>query len=272
MEYYQKQVEQNTLLLEHYSNLDKLDHDKDKEVTIDQIRREIETDKVFVAQLREKLNSYNIIAEDDGLVFSIAEGMEGKTASSGISLVSMIYGDETYVADGYRFCYTPCVNEATIPMNAYLEFSNAEVFKDGYEWNDFVENPQPMICIDVNADGFLNAKFAQSVIPTEVLATNAKLMSFDQANTALTEELKASVAEKYDDSSLNYEIDKIQFTYLLVSSEDGQAFLPYWIYYDRNRGRETAPRRALYGVNALDGSVCYFGLSSGDFVLIDNVF
>lgn len=161
-------------------------------------------------------------------------------------------------ADGYRFCYTPRINELLIPMNSYCVQSDEAV--------------QPIICIDVNENGFLSAKFSQSVVQGEVLTRNAKLLSFEQVNAAFKNEVEAEMSQELTDASAPIVISKIKFSYVLVDSEGEKVFLPYWLFYNENPNGELKRECALWGVNALDGSVCNFGVASDDYVLIDNIF
>lgn len=175
-----------------------------------------------------------------------------------VQISGLIDGTE---ADGYRFCYTPCIKEKILPMNAYTSFYIDDA--SGF-------NLQPMVCIDVNENGFLSARFSESVAPDEVLTQNANMLPFDQLDKIVQNYMEDILNKGLLDGTT--EINRVEFSYILVGTEEGSAFVPCWLYYVNEKGRENNPAEAMFGVNALDGTVCTFGVISDNYVIMDTIY
>ena len=168
--------------------------------------------------------------------------------------------DETE-ANGYRFCYTPCIKENVLSMNACNSFFLDE--SAGY-------NQQPMVCIDVDENGFLSAKFADDVALGDVITRNANLMSFNQ----LDKTVQLYMADATDNGFIGgtTEINQIVFSYVLIATDDGAAFVPCWLYYENDKGHENNPHTALFGINALDGTVFTYGSTNDNYIVVDDIY
>lgn len=103
---YQEEIDQNQLLIDHYRKLSEIDSTLDYKVDIDQLTRSIQVDNLYISELKAKQASYSIISEGKGIVFSVAEGLNNGTVDTSFSLITVIYGDETFSAeidDDYPF-------------------------------------------------------------------------------------------------------------------------------------------------------------------------
>lgn len=106
IEMYQADIDQNQLLIEHYRKLSEIDSTLDYKVDIDQLNRSIQVDSLYISELKAKLASYSIISEGKGIVFSVADGLNSGTVDTSFSLITVIYGDETFSVetdDDYPF-------------------------------------------------------------------------------------------------------------------------------------------------------------------------
>jgi len=100
---YKDSLAEHELMLEHYTNLAALNHDKEKQENFDldirQINESIEVDRLYIEELEARLNSYNIIAEDDGIVFDMADGMDITTVGTDNVLISIVYGNDKFTVE-----------------------------------------------------------------------------------------------------------------------------------------------------------------------------
>lgn len=97
---------QKELLLEHYGNLDGIDSTDRSKLDIEQLKADIEADKLEIQEFEAKMTSYNIVAEERGMIFSISQEIAGQTVKKGQAIVTVIYGDETFhtqTVDDYPF-------------------------------------------------------------------------------------------------------------------------------------------------------------------------
>ena len=100
---YRNSLDEHQLMLEHYTNLAALNKDKDEipnfELDINQIKESIEVDKLYIDELTARLESYSIVAEDNGTVFDMAQGLDMTTVNMGNTLVTVVYGNETFITE-----------------------------------------------------------------------------------------------------------------------------------------------------------------------------
>lgn len=97
---------QKELLLEHFGNMDEIKSTDRSKLDINQLKADIEADKQEIKEFEAKIASYNMIAEGTGIISSVSQGLENQTVKKGQSLVTVIYGDETFhtqTTDDYPF-------------------------------------------------------------------------------------------------------------------------------------------------------------------------
>lgn len=169
-------------------------------------------------------------------------------------------GETNYITpNGYRFVYVPCVDEVIPSFNMY----DVACYEDGSL------KRQPYVCIDVDVNGFISAKYSMSLELDVALATEPNMFSFDK--------LDARIREYYNER-LNYgysstlTINRVQFSYVLLETKEGSAFVPCWVYYQDKSGVIWSNEAGLCGVNALDGSVITFVDTDKSVTVGDTIF
>lgn len=106
IESYQSRVEQNNMLIEHYTRLSQLDTSVDYSADLVRLAEDNEVAGLYIKELEAKLASYSICAEDDGSVYILSDLLEYGTVGTANNLVTVIYGDgqfETETTDDYDF-------------------------------------------------------------------------------------------------------------------------------------------------------------------------
>lgn len=124
---YQKQLEDDKLIIEHYKRLIALDdnesHEQKKKDDADDsegisgeeegqsaqasdyssaiadIEKEMQLLKVQIEEANEKLKSFSLIAEEDGSIASVDEGLLYGFVTSGVTLISQYCGSDDYAAE-----------------------------------------------------------------------------------------------------------------------------------------------------------------------------
>lgn len=95
---YQDQVGEQQLLLEHYSKLAEIDKDADYTDDIKSLQNSIAVTNLYIKELQAKLQSYSVIAEADGTVQSLANGLEYSTVGTNNNLITVVYGNDCFSA------------------------------------------------------------------------------------------------------------------------------------------------------------------------------
>ncbi len=90
---YETKIEKNQIMYEHYEQLNAIDQTENNDVVLEQLKRNIDLDRMYVSELRARLASYNIVAEADGVILDIAEGLEESTVGKTKNIISVIYSD-----------------------------------------------------------------------------------------------------------------------------------------------------------------------------------
>lgn len=106
LEEYKKRLEEDRLLLEHYTKLAEIDPNNDYAEEIKSINSSIGVSSMYVNEMTAKLESYNIVAERDGVVSRMSELLDYGYISFGDSILTMQYGNGVYkgtVAEDYEF-------------------------------------------------------------------------------------------------------------------------------------------------------------------------
>ncbi len=117
MKEYQQQLEEDALLIRHYKKLMKIEETasrkqkKKAEVSeyrsmLDDIEREMYLIRIRIEEASEKLKGFSLIAEADGSIASVEEGLYFGYVTPDVTLVSETCGSKDYVAvtkDDYNF-------------------------------------------------------------------------------------------------------------------------------------------------------------------------
>lgn len=134
IEDYQKQLEDDELIIKHYKRLmaleDNESHEQKKDEDTDdsdgisgeeegqsvevsdysdaiaEVEKEMRLIQVKIEEAREKLKSYNLIAEEDGSIVSVDEGLYFGYVTPEVTLISESCGSKDYIAttkDDYNF-------------------------------------------------------------------------------------------------------------------------------------------------------------------------
>lgn len=101
IEGYENQIEQNNLLIEHYTNLSQIDTSVDYSKDLENLNESNQVAGLYIQELKAKLDSYSIKAEGDGSIYILSDILEfgdGKVGTSN-NLVTVVYGSGQYKAD-----------------------------------------------------------------------------------------------------------------------------------------------------------------------------
>lgn len=181
----------------------------------------------------------------------------GKLGFSGMQQVytSQIiwYQDEEKYADGYSVIFTPVTDDI---QNVFCENSLA-LLDDEYDaymmYNDDNSGScQEYIEVHVDSAGFLGCNFNVFYEMGERLAEEPVKLSFGQVCT---------VAEQYMQDNIDSVayINEIRMGYLTLRYENRYVLAPVWVYLAEGSGVSSF---AMFGVNALDGSIIHFDWNS----------
>ncbi|MDO5126465.1 MAG: hypothetical protein Q4D54_01800 [Eubacteriales bacterium] len=95
---YREQLGEQQLLLEHYTKLAEIDSENDYSMDIENLKDSISVCSLYISELQAKLKSYSVIAEADGTVQSVANGLEYSTVSTNNNLITVVYGNDCFSA------------------------------------------------------------------------------------------------------------------------------------------------------------------------------
>lgn len=95
---YQEQVGEQQLMLEHYQKLAEIDTETDYSADIKNLQNSISVSNLYIQELQARLKSYSVVAEADGTVQSIANGLEYSTVGTNITLITVVYGNDCFSA------------------------------------------------------------------------------------------------------------------------------------------------------------------------------
>lgn len=93
---YEEQRELNRLLVEHYSNLMKLDDSVDYSEDISMLQEDIRICDLYIEEFKDKLKDYKIIAKRKGTITYISEYLQNGYYKPGKNLVSQVCGSGKY--------------------------------------------------------------------------------------------------------------------------------------------------------------------------------
>lgn len=165
----------------------------------------------------------------------------------------LAYTESSGVPNGYKFYYTPVVNDIPNVYNAAYTIMDSDQYVD-----------QPLMMIEVDNNGFVQAKYLTDYSVDGCMSDAPALLSFEQCQDELKMNIQTYL-ERYP--KLDISIDRIEFSYMLIRQEHESAIVPVWLYFE-NTGYQTIKEQAIIGVNALDGSVVVFGNLIDDYYSI----
>lgn len=106
IEQYQSQVEQNNLLIEHYTKLSQLDATVDYSEDLKRLTEDTRVANLYIQELQARLDSYNIYAEDYGSVYLLSDMLDYGVVGTSNNLITVIYRNNrftTETTDDYAF-------------------------------------------------------------------------------------------------------------------------------------------------------------------------
>ncbi len=141
---YEAQLVQQQLLLDHYTNLSAIDLTSDYTQLISQLKSDMEVTSLYIDGLNAKLDSYNIVAQGDGMVTSLSDVVNLNTVNSSDNLITVTYDDGEYfatTADDYDFVVGD-VYYAEYAVAGY-DMELIEIIEEGKDENG---NPVRTLC------------------------------------------------------------------------------------------------------------------------------
>lgn len=96
---YSEQADQNRLLVEHYTNLMKIDKTSDYSSDIKMLKQDIEVAQLYIEEARKKLESYQIVAERSGTITDMNEYLQKGMFVPGRKQITQVSGSGNYTAD-----------------------------------------------------------------------------------------------------------------------------------------------------------------------------
>jgi multidrug efflux pump subunit AcrA (membrane-fusion protein) len=106
IESYQDSLRQNELLVNHYTNLMKINPDNDYAKDIETLNEDIQVEKLYIEEAQKRLEAYSIVAERSGTITEVNEYLQYGYAVQGVTMLTEACGSDNYVAettDNYDF-------------------------------------------------------------------------------------------------------------------------------------------------------------------------
>lgn len=103
---YNASYEEKKLMVDHFTNLMKIDTSCNYEKDIKDIKEKMEIDQLYINELNAKLDSYSITALRSGTVDTVSELLDYGTVKTTDTLVTVVSGSGEYTAnttDDYEF-------------------------------------------------------------------------------------------------------------------------------------------------------------------------
>lgn len=103
---YQDELKMQQLLLEHYEKLAQTDKGTDYKEDIEQLKKDMEVTKMYIAELNEKMTSYTIKAEGTGVVETVSDLVNYEKVDMKDKLIYVCYNTGeyyTHCSDDYPF-------------------------------------------------------------------------------------------------------------------------------------------------------------------------
>ncbi|MCR5799991.1 MAG: hypothetical protein K6G69_07945 [Lachnospiraceae bacterium] len=154
--------------------------------------------------------------------------------------------NEKYL-DGYVFYYVPTFDG----LNSYYSMTNTVYL---YSNNTETDTPQSAVRIEVAEEGLYEIRMINCYQKDGEPQKVEKLLEFDQAVDSLETYLHNEVGSF--GGNVPYDISKIKLEYVLVSDENGTAYVPEWVFYTHMQSAVTPNAYIAVGaINAIDGSI-----------------
>lgn len=96
---YEEQITQMQLMVEHYTNLMKIDAELDYRQDIEQLRQDINVVQLYLEEAQEKLAGYQIIATRSGTIKAMDEYLQNGYYQPGKNLITEACGTGNYTAE-----------------------------------------------------------------------------------------------------------------------------------------------------------------------------
>ncbi|MCM1082353.1 MAG: efflux RND transporter periplasmic adaptor subunit [Clostridium sp.] len=95
---YKTRLEEDELLIEHYTRLAEIDKTTDYSENIRLVRDDMGVCSLYIQELEARLEEYNIVAEGDGIITGVSQILDYGVVGSQDGLVSVKYGTGEFVA------------------------------------------------------------------------------------------------------------------------------------------------------------------------------
>lgn len=103
---YENRVEEDALLIDHYTKLDAINQTDEHQESIEQLKKDQEIAGLYIKDLDARLEAYTIKAEGSGIVSSLSDMLDYGTVYAGDAVVTILYGSYNYTTtteDDYAF-------------------------------------------------------------------------------------------------------------------------------------------------------------------------
>ena len=103
---YENPVEEDALLIDHYTKLDAINQTDEHQESIEQLKKDQEIAGLYIKDLDARLEAYTIKAEGSGIVSSLSDMLDYGTVYAGDAVVTILYGSDNYTTtteDDYAF-------------------------------------------------------------------------------------------------------------------------------------------------------------------------
>ena len=103
---YENRVEEDVLLIDHYTKLDAINQTDEHQESIEQLKKDQEIAGLYIKDLDARLEAYTIKAEGSGIVSSLSDMLDYGTVYAGDAVVTILYGSDNYTTtteDDYAF-------------------------------------------------------------------------------------------------------------------------------------------------------------------------
>ncbi len=103
---YENRVEEDALLIDHYTKLDAINQTDEHQESIEQLKKDQEIAGLYIKDLDARLEAYTIKAEGSGIVSSLSDMLDYGPVYAGDAVVTILYGSDNYTTtteDDYAF-------------------------------------------------------------------------------------------------------------------------------------------------------------------------
>lgn len=164
---YEEQRESNRLLVEHYSNLMKVDESSDYSEDISMLKEDIRVCDLYIEEAKEKLKDYKIIAKRKGTITYISDYLQNGYYKPGENLLSQVCGSGKYTvstmeADEFEVgrMYTASCEEIDYEMELEENADGMLIFKPISDTSSLTEEDK--LTITINKPVITNAVYVDS--------------------------------------------------------------------------------------------------------------